>query len=76
MTTDREALNLDALEAVARAATPGPWDHQPYGGQAEAVIEQVGVTLDSFGAHTARAQSAKRILAAYKTTTENGSTGD
>ena len=29
----REELDLDALEAVAKAATPGPWTHQPYGGQ-------------------------------------------
>lgn len=26
-------IDLDALEATARAATPGPWMHQPYGGQ-------------------------------------------
>ena len=25
--------NLDDLEATAKAATPGPWQHLPYGGQ-------------------------------------------
>lgn len=26
-------IDLDALERIAQAATPGPWDHQPYGEQ-------------------------------------------
>ena len=27
------SMNLNELEAIARAATPGPWQHLPYGGQ-------------------------------------------
>ena len=58
-------LDLDALEAVARAATPGPWTHQPYGEKNQNgdyiggdVFDRAGEYLlsevsDSAGAHIA-----------------------
>lgn len=44
-------LNLDDLEAIARAATPGPWQHLPYGGQNQNGDYSGGEIYEANGEH-------------------------
>ena len=42
-------MNLNELEAIARAATPGPWQHLPYGGQNQNGDYSGGSVFDADG---------------------------
>ena len=45
------SIKLDDLEATAKAATPGPWQHLPYGGQNQNGDYSGGEIYEANGEH-------------------------